>query len=89
MAVATEPHQVAWLFGDRGIPATWRQMNGYGSHTYSWINLEGQIHWVKYHFLSDQGIQCLTQDEADRLVLPTVAVQVWARPIRPPPAWQL
>jgi catalase len=61
-------HQVAWLFGDRGIPATWRQMHGYGSHTYSWINVEGQIHWVKYHFLSDQGIQCLTQDEADRLV---------------------
>jgi catalase len=61
-------HQVAWLFGDRGIPATWRQMHGYGSHTYSWINVEGQIHWVKYHFLSDQGVQCLTQDEADRLV---------------------
>jgi len=61
-------HQVAWLFGDRGIPASWRHMNGYGSHTYSWINADGQILWVKYHFISDQGIQCLTQDEADRLV---------------------
>jgi catalase len=61
-------HQVAWLFGDRGIPATWRHMNGYGSHTYSWINAEGQIFWVKYHFISDQGIECLTQEEADRLV---------------------
>jgi catalase len=61
-------HQVAWLFGDRGIPATWRHMNGYGSHTYSWINADGQISWVKYHFISDQGIQNLTQDEADRLV---------------------
>ncbi|MBU8813240.1 catalase [Mycolicibacterium goodii] len=60
-------HQVAWLFGDRGIPRTWRHMNGYGSHTYSWINAEGQIHWVKYHFISDQGIENLTQDEADRL----------------------
>ena len=61
-------HQVAWLFGDRGIPATWRQMNGYGSHTYSWINADGQISWVKYHFISDQGVANLTQDEADRLV---------------------
>jgi catalase len=61
-------HQVAWLFGDRGIPATWRHMNGYGSHTYSWINAGGQISWVKYHFISDQGVKSLTQDEADRLV---------------------
>src|ERR1700716_2180764 len=35
-------HQVAWLFGDRGIPRTWRHMNGYGSHTYSWINAAGR-----------------------------------------------
>ena len=61
-------HQAAWLFGDRGIPASWRHMNGYGSHTYSWINADGQIFWVKYHFISDQGIQSLTQAKADRLV---------------------
>ena len=61
-------HQVAWLFGDRGIPANWRHMNGYSSHTYSWINIDGQIFWVKYHFISDQGIECLTQAEADHLV---------------------
>jgi catalase len=61
-------HQVAYLFGDRGIPASWRHMNGYGSHTYSWINADGQIFWVKYHFISDQGIQWLTQAQADRLV---------------------
>jgi catalase len=58
-------HQVAWLFGDRGIPRTWRHMNGYGSHTYSWINAAGETFWVRYHFISDQGIQCLTQAEAD------------------------
>ena len=61
-------HQVAWLFGDRGIPATWRHMNGYSSHTYSWINTDGEIFWVKYHFISDQGVECFTQDEADQLV---------------------
>jgi catalase len=60
-------HQVAWLMGDRGIPKNWRLMNGYGSHTYSWIDAEGQISWVKYHFISDQGVEFLTQAEADRL----------------------
>jgi catalase len=60
-------HQVAWLMGDRGIPKNWRFMNGYGSHTYSWINADGQICWVKYHFISDQGVDFLTQAEADRL----------------------
>ncbi|MDT7762404.1 MAG: catalase, partial [Mycobacterium sp.] len=60
-------HQVAWLMGDRGIPKNWRLMNGYGSHTYSWINADGHIFWVKYHFISDQGVDFLTQAEADRL----------------------
>jgi catalase len=60
-------HQVAWLMGDRGIPKNWRLMNGYGSHTYSWINADRQIFWVKYHFISDQGVEFLSQHEADRL----------------------
>jgi catalase len=60
-------HQVTWLMGDRGIPKTWRNMNGYGSHTYMWINAAGEKFWVKYHFKTDQGIDFLTQEEADRL----------------------
>lgn len=60
-------HQVAWLFGDRGIPKSWRHMNGYSSHAYMWVNAKGEKFWVKYHFKTDQGIQCLTQAEADRL----------------------
>ena len=60
-------HQVTWLMGDRGIPKTWRHMNGYSSHTYMWINAEGERFWVKYHFKSDQGVECLTQEEADKL----------------------
>ena len=60
-------HQVTWLMGDRGIPKTWRHMNGYSSHTYSWVNAAGQQFWVKYHFKCDQGVECLTQEEADRL----------------------
>jgi catalase len=61
-------HQVTYLMGDRGIPRTWRHMNGYGSHTYMWINAQGEKFWVKYHFISDQGVECLTQEEADALV---------------------
>ncbi|MCA4726606.1 catalase [Mycolicibacterium fortuitum] len=60
-------HQVAWLMGDRGIPKSWRHMNGYSSHTYSWLNDAGVISWVKYHFISDQGVDFLTQDQADQL----------------------
>ncbi|WP_022729062.1 catalase [Fodinicurvata sediminis] len=60
-------HQVAWLMGDRGIPKTWRHMNGYSSHTYMWVNAKGEKFWVKYHFKTDQGVDHLTQEEADRL----------------------
>ncbi len=60
-------HQVTWLMGDRGIPKTWRHMNGYSSHTYMWVNAAGERFWVKYHFKTDQGIDFLTQEEADRL----------------------
>jgi catalase len=58
---------VTWLMGDRGIPKTYRHMNGYGSHTYQWVNADGERFWVKYHFKTDQGIEYLTQEEADRL----------------------
>jgi catalase len=60
-------HQVTWLMGDRGIPRTWRHMNGYSSHTYMWVNTAGEKFWVKYHFKTNQGIEFLTQEEADRL----------------------
>ncbi len=60
-------HQVTWLMGDRGIPKTWRHMNGYSSHTYMWVNAQGERFWVKYHFQTDQGIDFLTQEDADRM----------------------
>src|ERR1700758_1943564 len=61
-------HQVTWLMGDRGIPKTWRHMNGYSSHAYMWVNTQGEKVWVRYHFITDQGIENLTQAEADALV---------------------
>ncbi|MCQ0092262.1 catalase [Roseovarius sp. M141] len=60
-------HQVTWLMGDRGIPKTWRNMDGFSSHTYMWVNADGEKFWVKYHFKTDQGIECMTQAEADKM----------------------
>jgi catalase len=60
-------HQVTILFSDRGIPRGIPYMNGYGSHTYSFINAKNERFWVKFHFKTQQGIQCIMQDEADRL----------------------
>ncbi|MFI5761634.1 catalase [Streptomyces sp. NPDC051563] len=60
-------HQVTLLMGDRGIPKSYRHMNGYGSHTFLWVNGAGEKHWVKYHFHTDQGIDFLTQADADRI----------------------
>lgn len=60
-------HQVAYLMGDRGLPKDWRHMNGYGSHTYMWVNASGERFWVKYHFHTQQGMECLSNDEAAKL----------------------
>lgn len=61
-------HQVTILFSDRGIPKGIPYMNGYGSHTYSFINSKDQRYWVKFHFKTMQDIQCMTQKEADKMV---------------------
>jgi len=60
-------HQVTLLMGDRGIPRSWRQMNGYGSHTYLWVNPGGERYWVKYHFKTDQGIGFFTAAEGQAM----------------------
>jgi catalase len=57
-------HQVAILMSDRGIPRTYRNMNGYGSHTYLWENAGGEKMWIKYHFKTDQGAENFTDSEA-------------------------
>lgn len=61
-------HQVTILMSDRGIPASYREMNGYGSHTYSLINNNGERFWVKFHFKSRQGIKTLTNEEAAKII---------------------
>ncbi|MFC0524436.1 catalase KatA [Pontibacillus salicampi] len=60
-------HQVTILHSDRGVPATYRHMNGYGSHTFKWTNAKGESFWIKYHFKTEQGIHNL--DEATSIKL--------------------
>ena len=57
-------HQVTYLMGERGLPRTWRNMNGYGSHTYMWVNAAGAKFWVKYHFHTRQGMKFFSNAEA-------------------------
>lgn len=60
-------HQVTYLMGDRGLPATLRHMNGYGSHTFKWVNADGAAVWVKYHFKSEQGVKNMSPELAGKL----------------------
>lgn len=61
-------HQVTIVMSDRGIPANYRQMHGFGSHTYSMINAEGERVYVKFHFRTQQGIKNLTDEEAANVI---------------------
>ncbi|AJC84154.1 catalase [Campylobacter peloridis] len=61
-------HQVTILMSDRGIPASYRHMHGFGSHTYSLINDKNERFWVKFHFKTKQGIKNLTNEEAANLI---------------------
>ena len=61
-------HQVTILMSDRGIPASYRHMHGFGSHTYSLINDKNERFWVKFHFKTRQGIKNLTNYEAAQII---------------------
>lgn len=61
-------HMVTILFSDRGVPKTYRQMHGFGSHTFKWVNTRGKACWVKYHFKTETGIANCTAEEASAVV---------------------
>ncbi|MBR4118526.1 MAG: catalase [Bacteroidales bacterium] len=61
-------HQVTIVMSDRGIPASYRHMHGFGSHTYSLINKDGVRHWVKFHWVTQQGIKNLSNEEAEAII---------------------
>ncbi len=57
-------HQVTILMSDRGIPASYRHMHGFSSHTFSFWNDRGERFWFKWHFKTNQGIRNLTPEQA-------------------------
>ncbi|MEG2819934.1 MAG: catalase, partial [Muribaculaceae bacterium] len=61
-------HQVTITMSNRGIPASYRHMHGFGSHTYSFYDKDNKRIWVKFHLTTLQGIKNLTDQEAEMLV---------------------
>ena len=61
-------HQITILMSDRGIPASYRHLHGFGSHTYSFINAGGERVWVKFHFKSKQGIKNMSDADAAKAI---------------------
>ena len=57
-------HMVALVFGPRGIPASYRTMQGFGVNTYKWVNEAGETKLVKYHWLPKQGVKSWTEEDA-------------------------
>lgn len=60
-------HNIFWLMSDRAIPRSLRTMEGFGIHTFRFINEEGKSHFVKFHWKSLQGVMGLAWDEAQRI----------------------
>ena len=61
-------HQITIVMSDRGIPASYRHMHGFGSHTYSFWNAKNERFWVKFHFKTQQGIKNLNDAESEAMI---------------------
>jgi len=57
-------HMITLVFGPRGVPASYRTMQGFGVNTYKWVNEAGETKLVKYHWLPKQGVKSWTEDDA-------------------------
>jgi catalase len=60
-------HMLTWLFSPRGIPKDFRHMDGFGVNTYRMVNAAGEGVLVKYHWKAQQGVESLTQAQADAI----------------------
>ncbi|HGH0907395.1 TPA: catalase [Staphylococcus pseudintermedius] len=60
-------HTAFWAMSDRGIPKNFRQMEGFGVHTFRLVNREGQSYFVKFHWKPLHGLESLVWDEAQIL----------------------
>jgi catalase len=57
-------HMISLVFSPRGIPASYRHMQGFGVNTYKWVNAEGDTKLVKYHWLPKQGVKSYSAADA-------------------------
>ncbi|MDD5774713.1 MAG: catalase [Candidatus Omnitrophica bacterium] len=60
-------HMITWLHSDRGTIKSYRKIEGFGVHTYKWVNAEGTAVYVKYHWKPKQGVETIDRHEAARL----------------------
>ena len=76
-------HQVTIVMSERGIPRSYRHMHGFGSHTFSLINAANERVWVKFHFRTQQGIENLTDEEAEAMIGKDLSLIHISEPTRP------
>jgi len=60
-------HMIMWLLSDRALPRNFRSMQGFGVHTFRWVNAEGKSHFVKYHWKPVTGVHSNVSDEAQKI----------------------
>ncbi|WEK71285.1 MAG: catalase [Candidatus Chryseobacterium colombiense] len=60
-------HMIMWLMSDRAIPRSFSRMEGFGVHSFKFINEEGKVHFVKFHFKPKLGVHSVAWDEAQRI----------------------
>lgn len=60
-------HTLMWVMSDRGIPRSLRMMQGFGVHTFQWVNAKGESHFVKFHWTPKLGTHSLVWDEAVKI----------------------
>lgn len=60
-------HMIMWLMSDRAIPRSYRMMEGFGVHTFRFINEEGVSHFVKFHWKPLLGVHSVAWDEAQKI----------------------
>lgn len=65
--VPESTNMLTFLYSDLGTPATYREMDGNGVHAYKFVNKKGEVRYVKFHWISQQGIKTLTAKQASEI----------------------
>ncbi len=86
-------HMITWLYSDQGTIKDYRHVNGFGVNTYIWVNKKGKRFFIKYHWLTQQGLQTIDRHEAEKLAGsdPDIAVRTLTESIACGnyPRWEL